>query len=260
MKTTIKNTTLLLSICVSAFACEQQGEIAVNEANARTSEPSRTPPPPPPTCQLERCYEAAFGEEWLPGAVGYAVEATANNAHPAIEVQGGSGPGARFESSGGEGVFARSHSTTNAAVSAHHAGSASAVRGHAVDASVASPAGVAVQLVNYGGGDLLRGGYNDGIVKVRIAGDGRLYSNGVELGKTGAQGPQGPKGDPGNQGPAGTAGTNGKSSGNFWCGQSDNCFNKCSGTLVGEADGECHIGGANGCSYGGTDGVCCACS
>jgi hypothetical protein len=151
-------------------------------------------------------------------------------------------------------------------------GVASSVSGvaYGVEGRSASPAGAGGNFVNTGGGDLLHGRNVDGgPVVFRVANDGKIFVNGMQVG---LQGPQGDKGAPGTPGLPGDPGAKGDpatsgSIATYCIVTPGNCFNKCQNgsVLLAEAvvsgNSPCYVTSSAGpCSSGDSSSACCVCT
>ncbi len=212
-----------------------------------------------PSCAGSECY--AGPQTFNPFTeVGEGVRAVSENGAAALRVRSHAGGGAHFFSETKEGAVAETYWGTDDQRPAVRAVATSRAAVAALDAVTNGAQGAGAVLESDAGGDMLVAHVGSSQV-FRIDSNGRMYSNGQQVGQKGDKGDKGDdgdKGDKGDKGEDGDNGTPGASSFDAFCGSGTNCFGKCNGTLSVSFDSPCNIGGV--CSYNGNGGVCCACA
>lgn len=253
-------TSILMTLCMSLLACgtdlQAPGALEEVETGASVSAAIGGPPEwgttPGPTCGGAQCYLAGYG------STQHALLATTNGLGRAVSAHASQHAAGKFLSNESNGINAVTSGTDSSAVYARSL--ATSGSGGAVHAMATGTSGRPLRITNPAGGALLEA--RAGSTTFRIEANGDMTRNGVVLGRRGPKGPKGPTGNAGARGATGNPGPAGRTSVYYACAQETTCIYVCNGdAIMAEANGSCDVGEtSNGCSWGGTDGVCCACA
>ncbi len=246
---TLKRTYFFMIVLAGCSTGEHHESIGTSVQGA--SGGTRPGTTPGPTCEAPRCYRSTVSQ--------YAIKAVSYGLKHAVDAYSANGAGGKFISEGYDAIAAVTSDNRNTAIAVKARTTATTGGGPAVRARASGASGVPLRLANHGGGSLFVARAGPDVLRIHENGD--LYRNGVLLGKRGLPGEDGEDGDRGADGSPGKPGKDGLSNLEFHCGRYDECRDACRGKVVGEAIGTCEVallGG--GCSWGGTDGRCCACA